>query len=281
MTSRLSVLLLALLTLSACTQQSGTPVADGTSPAPTAETAPAAGTEAAPPVAAEPEAARTPGPIVPPTGPEPVVGTDFVEVAGGQPFQPGSGQIEVVEVFGYTCPHCATFEPMIDAWQAKLPADVKFTPIAAPFGGYWLPYAKAFYTAESMGLLRKTHTPMFNAVHIDRTLPIQGVTDEQIASFYAKYGADAKQFQSTMSSFAVDAKLKRAAQFLQRTGVEATPTIIINGKYRVIGKGPDDALRIAEHLIARERAANATTAPAPAAAPADTASSAAAPANGG
>lgn len=279
MTSRLSVLLLALLTLSACNQQTGTPVADGTTPAPTAETVPAAGTEAAPTVAAEPEVARTPGPIVPPTGPEPVVGTDYVEVAGGQPFQPGSGQIEVAEVFGYTCPHCATFEPMIDAWQAKLPADVKFTPIAAPFGGYWLPYAKAFYTAESMGLLRKTHTPMFNALHIDQSLPIQGVTDEQIAAFYAKYGADAKQFQSTMSSFAVDAKLKRAAQFLQRTGVEATPTIIVNGKYRVVGKGPDDALRIAEHLIARERAANATTGPAPAA-PADPASPAA-PASGG
>lgn len=40
----------------------------------------------------------------------PVVGQDYVEISDGQPFAPLAGKIEVVEIFGYTCVHCAHFE---------------------------------------------------------------------------------------------------------------------------------------------------------------------------
>src|SRR5690606_24493281 len=40
--------------------------------------------------------------------PAPIVeGRDYVVVQDGQPYRPLDGQIEVVEVFAYTCPHCA------------------------------------------------------------------------------------------------------------------------------------------------------------------------------
>ena len=166
-------------------------------------------------------------------------------------------------MFGYTCPACARFEPLVSAWKARQPAYVRFTPVAAPFGGYWMPYAKAFYAADSMGLREKTHDAMFQAVHVDRSLPAQGVTDEQIAAFYASHGANAQEFANTMSSFAVDARMKRATQFLQRSGVDATPTIVVDGKYRIASGQPyEDVLRITDHLVARARAENAPAAPA-------------------
>ena len=260
MTLRLAPLLFAVLTLAACNKPETPAPAAPTEPvtaepaAPATDMAPGAPTDATSEAAS---AAPPPGPIVAPSGPAPVAGTDYVEITGGQPFQPGSGKIEVVEVFGYTCPHCASFEPLVSAWKAKLPADVQFTPVAAPFGGYWTPYAKAFYTAEAMGLLAKTHDAMFRAIHVERSMPVQPIpTPEQIAGFYAKYGANPQQFISTMSSFSVDAKLKRAEQFLTRSGVESTPTIIVDGKYRVTTPTSlEDSLRVAEHLIARERAA--------------------------
>ena len=258
MTLRLAPLLFALLTLAACNKTETPAPAAPTAPVVAETTAPAADTAMSAPAEATPA-----GPIVPPTGPAPVAGTDYVEIAGGQPFQPGTGKIEVVEVFGYTCPHCASFEPLVSAWKVKLPADVQFTPVAAPFGGYWVPYAKAFYTAEAMGLLGKTHEAMFRAIHVERSLPVQPVpTPEQIAGFYAKYGADPQQFISTMSSFAVDAKLKRAEQFLTRSGVDSTPTIVVDGKYRVTAKTLEDTLRVAEHLVAQERAARTGATPA-------------------
>ncbi|MFC0679491.1 thiol:disulfide interchange protein DsbA/DsbL [Lysobacter korlensis] len=267
---RVTAALAAALALSACgeTETASAPVAPAAAPATTAAapSAPAATPAVDANAAAAPAVAA--GPMVPPTGPEPVAGTDYVEIPGGQPFEPGTGKIEVAEVFGYTCPHCATFETVADAWKAKLPADVKFTPVAAPFGGFWVPYAKAFYTAQTMGLLDKTHDAMFRAIHIERSLPPPPAvpSDEQLAQWYAKHGADPQQFASTMASFATDAKLKRAQQWMQRSGVESTPSLIVNGKYRVIGgKTHEDQLRIAEHLIARERAAS-TAAPADAAA---------------
>ena len=261
MTLRLAPLLFALLTLAACNKTETPPAASPTAPVAAEPAAPATDMPPGAPVDATAEA-TTPapaGPIVTPTGPAPVAGTDYIEIAGGQPFQPGTGKIEVVEVFGYTCPHCASFEPLVSAWKAKLPSDVQFTSVAAPFGGYWTPYAKAFYTAEAMDLVGKTHDAMFRAIHVERSLPVQPLpTPEQIAGFYAKYGANPQQFISTMSSFAVDAKLKRAEQFITRSGVESTPTIVVDGKYRVTAPTLEDTLRVAEHLIAQERAAQAS-----------------------
>ncbi|UHQ23750.1 thiol:disulfide interchange protein DsbA/DsbL [Lysobacter sp. 5GHs7-4] len=262
---RYPVLFAALFALAACNQQQETAAPTADVAAPSAEAAPAnavpgqpAQVEAAPEIV--PAATATP-----PSGPAPVVGTDYVEIPGGTPYAPVAGKIEVVEVFGYTCPHCAEFEPLINSWRAKQTADVNFVPVAAPFGGYWMPYAKAFYTAESMGLVSRSHDAMFRAVHLERSMPVNGVKPVDFAEFYAKFGANKQQFESTYASFAIDAKLKRAETFLSRSGVESTPNLVVDGKYRVIGKNFDDMLRIADHLVAQERAARAGGAAAPAA----------------
>ncbi|MGV8941954.1 MAG: thiol:disulfide interchange protein DsbA/DsbL [Lysobacter sp.] len=255
---RLGLTLATALAMAACSSEAPAPAAPTANGAP-ATSAPADTSGTATPAANAPGSqaiVRTPGPIMPPTGPAPVAGTDYIEIPGGQPFQPNSGKIEVVEVFGYTCPACASFEPLVAAWAAKLPADVEFTPLAAPFGGYWMPYAKAFFAAQSTGLLAQSHEAMFRAIHLERTLA-HDANDQQIAQFYAQYGADPKQFASTMSSFAINAKMGRAQQFLQRSGVDSTPTLVVDGKYRIVNKSWEDSLRVAEHLIAAERAAGA------------------------
>jgi thiol:disulfide interchange protein DsbA len=259
---RPALLLSLLIPLAACTQQSETPApaaateaAAPAAPATTPEATPAPAAETSAPAAeaaAEPAPAATPDV---PVGPAPVAGVDYVEIAGGQPFEPASGRIEVAEVFSYTCPHCASFEPMVLSWRGKQPADVKFTPVAGLFGGNPLPFAKAYYAAESLGLLGKTHEAVFRAIHIDHSLAMQGADADTISAFYGKFGVDPAQFASTMASFAVDAKMKRANQFIQRSGVEGTPSVVIDGKYRVLGKTLEDTLRITTHLVAKERAA--------------------------
>ena len=270
-TTRILVSLLLAAALAACGQRepdaAAAPAATPEATAPTAQqdASPATASDAGVPVEGTDAAADTgpaadassPAPApTPPQGPAPVEGTDYVTIPNGQPFQPLDGQIEVVEVFGYTCPACAAFEPQFAAWKKRQPADVRVTPLAAPFGGFWMPYARAFYTAESMGLIDRTHAAMFEAIHVQRSLPVQNVSDQQIAAFYANHGADAAQFASTMQSFTVNAKLKRAEQFIGRTGVDATPTLVVNGKYRVVGgRSFDQVLNTVEHLVAQERAA--------------------------
>lgn len=275
MKSRLVLMLSLLLpVLAAC---GPTPSTD-TTPAGELPAAPAADSAAAP--AAEPEAvpaaeptdaapdaaaatetatpAANTNPVVPPQGPAPVPGTDYVEIPNGQPYAPLNGQIEVVEVFGYVCPACARFAPEVAAWKKRQPADVRVTYVPVVFGNVWAPYGKAFYAAQAKGLVDKTHDAMFSAIHLQRSLPGEGkppADPEQIARWYAGYGVDAKEFVSLMNSFGTNAQIGRGMQFAKNSGVEGTPTIIVNGKYRVTGgQTYADVLRITDHLVAMERA---------------------------
>ncbi|MET0892135.1 MAG: thiol:disulfide interchange protein DsbA/DsbL [Pseudoxanthomonas sp.] len=261
--SRLIALaLVALLPLlSACgpkdqaTESTETAVSSATATTP-AEVAPTTGSAAAAAPASAETTPATPASATPPAGPEPVAGTDYTEIDAGQPYAPQAGKIEVAEVFGYTCPHCAQFEPLITAWQRKQPADVQVTPVPAAFGGYWITYARAFYAAETLGVLEKSHDAVFSALHVQHSLELNS-TPEQIGAFYAKYGVDAKTFASTMSSFGVETKLNRAKQFAVRSKVEGTPSIVVAGKYLVSvdQRGYDVMFNTVDHLVARERAA--------------------------
>ena len=257
MKSRFALTLLVLIPLlAACNAQSDTSAA---------ATAPVVAEPAAAPVEATPEgstpadasAATGTAPVVAgaPTGPAPVAGTDYVELANGQPYAPLNGQVEVVEVFGYTCPHCAQFEPLITAWKRKQPADVRVTPVPAAFGGYWETYARAFFAAETLGVLEKSHEQMFNAIHVARQLGLDA-TPEQVGKFYEQYGVDAKTFANTMRSFGVETKLNRAKQFATRSQIEGTPSIVVNGKYlvNVDQRGYEHMFNTVEHLAAQARA---------------------------
>jgi thiol:disulfide interchange protein DsbA len=183
-----------------------------------------------------------------------VEGTDYEVIEGGAPFAPVKGKVEVVEIFGYTCPHCAHFQPEVSAWQRKNTRQVSFVPLAAPFGGYWTPYAKAFYTAQGMGVMERSHDAMFRALHEDGSLPLRNPSVDEIATFYARYGVDPARFTAAYEGAATQERMEKAEAFIRRSGVEGTPTLVVAGKYRVIGgRGFQDMLDIADTLVARER----------------------------
>ncbi len=236
------------------------PAADASAtPATDAAATPADAATAAPAEGADAAAAPNTNPVVPPQGPAPVAGTDYVVIQGGQPYAPLNGQVEVVEVFGYVCPACARFAPEVSAWKKKQPADVRVTYVPVVFGPVWKPYAHAFYAAQAKGVADKSHDAVFSAIHLQRTLPGEGQppTDAAtIAAWYAQqYGVNATEFVSLMNSFGTNSQVARGMQFAKNSGVEATPTIIVNGKYRVTGgRTYADVLRIADHLVAMERA---------------------------
>lgn len=182
-------------------------------------------------------------------------GQDYIVIPGGHPYVAQGNRVEVVEVFGYVCPACARFHPLVSSWAKTLPGDVAFRYIPAPFGPDWDPYARGFYVADAMGLVPRTHDALINAIHVAHSMPGEGQkpTDEAVAKFYAGYGVDADNFLSQMRSFANEARMRRGKQFLAQSGIEGTPTLIVAGKYRVLGKTYRDSLRIADQLIDTER----------------------------
>lgn len=185
---------------------------------------------------------------------QPVAGTDYFPI---DPPQPVTGdKIEVVEVFGYPCIHCANAAPVIREWSKGLGPDVKLSFVPAVFGGVWEAFGRAFYTAETMGVMEKTHDKLFEVVHTEKR---QFRNLDDIASFYADYGVSKETFLGTMTSFPVNAKISQAVQQVQAWGVDSTPTIVVNGKYRVLARGGEDGyekmLQVVDFLINEERKA--------------------------
>ncbi|MCB1568185.1 MAG: thiol:disulfide interchange protein DsbA/DsbL [Xanthomonadales bacterium] len=191
---------------------------------------------------------------------DPVQGVDYALIDPPVPPK-DSGKIEVVEVFGYSCSHCAHFAPTMSQWKAKQPADVNVEYLPAAFGGIWEIYARVYYTAATMGVVDATHDALFKALHEERR-PINKLED--IADFYAEHGVNKEQFLSTIDSFPVNAKLDEARRRAMAYGVDATPTMVVDGKYRIMaGKegGFERMLQVVDFLIAKERAARKASTP--------------------
>jgi thiol:disulfide interchange protein DsbA len=174
-----------------------------------------------------------------------------------EPAQPVAGdKIEVVEVFGYPCIHCAHAAPVIKEWAAGLAPDVKLAYVPAIFGGVWEAFGRAYYTAETMGVAAKTHDKLFEVIHTEKR---QFRNLEDIASFYADYGVSKEAFLGAMTSFPVNAKISQSIEQVRAYGVEGTPTMVVNGKYRVMSPGGEDGyqvmLKVVDFLVAKEREA--------------------------
>ena len=184
----------------------------------------------------------------------PVAGKDYVEIANGQPLEPADGKVAVEEFFNYVCPACNGFEPVFVAWAAKLPPYAKVVHIPATFRADFMPYAKAYYAAEALGLADKTHSAVYQAIHASHKLPAEGEkpNEDRIAAFYADFGVDKAQFLATMNSFGVEVKIRRATEHMKQCRVSSTPTIVINGRYLVQGASYSDMLRTASYLIEKE-----------------------------
>ena len=118
----------------------------------------------------------------------PVEGTHYVRLGQPLPVTAPSGKVEVVEFFWYGCPHCNAFEPMLDAWTKKLPADVSFrrVPVAfrdEPFGTH----QRIYYALETMNQVEAMHRKVFYAIHNDRQKLDKPA---EIAAFMTKNGVD-------------------------------------------------------------------------------------------
>ena len=137
----------------------------------------------------------------------------------------------VTEFFSYSCPACYQFEPSIEAWLAKKPKDVQFDRVPVVFNPTWEPYAKAYYTAQSLGILNKINLPLFKAIHLNgRDL----TNNDAMAAFFAEHGVSAKDFASVYD-FApgMAPRLHKGNMLLSTYGVANVPTVVVNGRYRV------------------------------------------------
>lgn len=182
----------------------------------------------------------------------PVEGQHYVKL--NQPLPVTSGKIEVIEFFWYGCPHCNAFEPALDDWAKKLPADVAFRRVPVAFREEpFTTHQKIFFALEAMGLIPTLHRKVFYAIHVERQR-LDKAAD--ISAFMAKNGVDGGKFMENFNSFSTQSKVRQASKLAADYKIDGVPAIGIQGKYFTSGTlagSPEAALAVANWLIQRER----------------------------
>jgi protein dithiol oxidoreductase (disulfide-forming) len=183
----------------------------------------------------------------------PVEGRDFVRVA--QPVPVTGEKVEVVEFFGYWCPHCNAFEPALDAWARKLPATVSFKRMPVAFNAAQEPAQRLYFAIEALGLVDTLHRKVFTAMHVERKRLDK---DAEIADFAKANGVDATKLLDAMKSFSVATKMRQSRQLGEAYRIDGVPTLGIHGRFMTspsIAGSQERALATAEALIAQVRKA--------------------------
>lgn len=162
-------------------------------------------------------------------------------------------RIEVVEVFWYGCGHCYTFKPMVEEWAETLADDVVKTRLPAVWHPVMELHARAYYTAEALGVVDQVHTPIFEAMNL-RGEELDNKKD--IGDLFEAAGVSRDDFEQTFDSFGVSSALTRGDSRQRAYGIRGTPELIVNGKYRITGTMAGShagMLQVADYLIEKER----------------------------
>ncbi|HEX7371011.1 MAG TPA: thiol:disulfide interchange protein DsbA/DsbL [Rhodanobacteraceae bacterium] len=200
-------------------------------------------------------------------------GTNYFAIPNPQPTN-HPGKVVVTEVFSFGCPACNQFEPFIDKLRAELPKGtvLEFVPASWHANEDWPVFQRAYFTAKALGVDNpKSHDAMFKAIwgpngslrtydpttntpKAEANLP----TIKDVAKFYSQFGAKPDAFVATANSFSINLEMKRADKQIMAWGVDSTPTLIIDGKWRltpVSAKGGQQAVDLALFLVNKELAA--------------------------
>jgi protein dithiol oxidoreductase (disulfide-forming) len=195
-------------------------------------------------------------------------GTHYFSIVPAQPTNLPRGKVEVTEVFSYACPYCAQFNPFMQQLKKSLPANAVFDFVPAAFNPSedWPMFQRAVCTAQTLGIFDRTHDAMFDAVWKTGELAVSDPktnrlksplpTIEDAARSYSHIsGVAVDKFLGASKSFAVDVKMRTDDALVVAYHVDSTPSLIINGKYRispVSAGGMQQMVEIAKWLVAKE-----------------------------
>jgi protein dithiol oxidoreductase (disulfide-forming) len=185
----------------------------------------------------------------------PKEGTHYVRLGSPAPvtLPTPDKKVEVVEFFWYGCPHCYAFEPILEGWVKKLPADVAFRQVPVGFMAPHQMHQRLFYALEETGQLAAMHRKVFAAIHQqNRRL----MSEAEIQAFVSSSGGDGDKVLAAMKGFGVSTKASRAKQLADAYKIDGVPALGINGRFYTaasLAGGHERAVAVADYLIQLSR----------------------------
>ncbi len=193
-------------------------------------------------------------------GKPPAEGKDYLLLSKPAPSEAPAGQIEVVEFFWYSCPHCNEFEPQLEAWAAKAPKDVSLRRVPVSFRPDFEPQQRLYYVLEALGKVAALHKKVFYAIHVEKqTLN----TADLVTAWAQKQGIDKAKFTELYNSFPVNMKARKATQLQEAFMVDGVPALGVDGRYYTSGSLAGNmarALTVTDHVLTLARKTKAAPA---------------------
>lgn len=194
-------------------------------------------------------------------------GEHYFLISPAQPKVNPANKLEVTEAFSYGCPACDQFYPVMEKLKASLPPEARVEYLPASFipSESWPLFQRAFCASQALGLVEKTHAEMFQAIWKTGEL---GIVDagthrlkfpppriENVAQFYNRVtGVDRQTFRDIARSGKVETCMQQADAKMIAYEVDSTPTIIVNGKYRLTPNsagGYEQLIELVKWLLTR------------------------------
>lgn len=159
-------------------------------------------------------------------------GRDYLALQTPAPNNAPAGQVEVVEFFGYWCPHCNAFEPSFTAWMKNAPAHIVVHRVPVAFDPRQVPLQRLYYTLQEMGKLDVMHERVFAALHQHKQALF---SNEAILAWAAQQPelAAGDTFAQTYHSFGLATHINKANQLADAYAIDGVPCLGVGGKYMV------------------------------------------------
>jgi protein dithiol oxidoreductase (disulfide-forming) len=183
-----------------------------------------------------------------------VEGRHYVRLPAVTGLPTAGERIEVVQFFMWPCFPCYSFEPDFSAWVTGRPSNIDVVRVPVLFNPLARLHAQAFYAAERLGMGDEMFGAFFTEFH-DRGNRLD--SEAALADFFARFGVGRSEFAAAFDSEPVRAALRDAQARADRFGINATPSVVVNGRFLATPQmaGSYGALvEVVDELVRLERA---------------------------
>ena len=140
-------------------------------------------------------------------------------------------QVNITEIFSFTCPHCYNFHKELPTLKEKYGNKIILS--HSPIGWSGENAAKLFFVAQANGKTEEIRDVIFRAFHDSG---IRNINNAKILEFFADKAGIKETFLETKDTTEISSQVKRANYLVQIYRIKSTPSFIIENAL-VVSRG--------------------------------------------
>ena len=179
-----------------------------------------------------------------------VAGKDYDIIKPTTQTEENHHKIPIIEFFSFGCPGCYRVEPALEQWVKEQHEKIEFLKVPVVFHKDWLYYAKAYYTANLLGMSDKLSPLLFKTVQVDK-IPLNN--NQAMIDFFVNHGVDKETAESAFNhSPTLDIKVTEGNEQMASFHITGIPAFVINDQYKTdlqMAQTEERLIKILNYLV--------------------------------